>query len=85
MIVGAGGVGIVLEAPGSAATRLGNERVYARLVHSQFANSAYHGAAMNSDHIASELERFLAAVEDLHGITKEEIAEVSLRGAKRQV
>mmetsp|Transcript_20173 Transcript_20173/g.42039 ORF Transcript_20173/g.42039 Transcript_20173/m.42039 type:complete len:1034 (+) Transcript_20173:173-3274(+) len=76
MIVGSGGVGIVLESPAAVDARLGkNAGVYARLVHSQFANSAYHGAAMNSEHIASELERFLASVEDLHGITKEEIAE----------
>ena len=71
MIVGAGGVGIVLESPASAASR---PQIYSRLVHSQFANSAYHGAAMNSEHIASELKRFLARVEELHGITKEEIA-----------
>ena len=77
MIVGSGGVGIVLESPADVDARLGkNAGVYARLVHSQFANSAYHGAAMNSEHIASELERFLASIEDLHGITKEEIAEV---------
>ncbi|GMI01618.1 hypothetical protein TrVE_jg9820 [Triparma verrucosa] len=73
MIVGSGGVGIVLESASVATPR--SAPILAHLIHSQFSNSAYHGAAMSSPHIASELTRFLADVEKLHGITKEEIAQ----------
>lgn len=68
MIVGSGGVGLVLERAASA------EAPLAKLLHSQFTNSAYHGAAMCKNHIASELRRFLADVKSKYGIDKEEIA-----------
>mmetsp|Transcript_40995 Transcript_40995/g.123701 ORF Transcript_40995/g.123701 Transcript_40995/m.123701 type:complete len:705 (+) Transcript_40995:9788-11902(+) len=48
--------------------------VRARLLATQYSNSAYHGAALDRAHIASELKRFLADVELLHGICKSEIA-----------
>jgi 3-oxoacyl-(acyl-carrier-protein) synthase len=48
--------------------------VKARLVATQYSNSAYHGAALDRKHIGQELKRFLNDVELLHGISKEEIA-----------
>ena len=49
--------------------------VKARLLATQYPNSAYHGgAALDRKHIASELKRFLTDVELIHGISKAEIA-----------
>lgn len=45
-----------------------------RLIDTQYSNSAYHGAALDQDHIASELERFLQALERKYGITRQAIA-----------
>ncbi len=46
----------------------------ARLVATQYSNSAFHGAALDRRHIASELKRFLAALKAEHGISPEQIA-----------
>jgi len=75
MIMGAGGVGLVIETPESAAKRslVNPLSIKARLLATQYSNSAYHGAALDRDHISSELDRFLVAVEEEHGITREEI------------
>lgn len=45
-----------------------------RLIDTQYSNSAYHGAALDQHHIASELERFLQALERKYGITRQAIA-----------
>ncbi|EJK77540.1 hypothetical protein THAOC_00626, partial [Thalassiosira oceanica] len=45
-----------------------------RLLATQYSNSAYHGAALDRKHIASELDRFLTSVEVVHGIGRAEIA-----------
>ena len=84
MLLGAGGIGMVLETEKSAKERLssaahagsacGPIEIKARLLASQYSNSAYHGAALDRKHIASELKRFLADVENKYGITKDDIA-----------
>ena len=84
MLLGAGGIGMVLETETSCQERQkkliigggnGEEALTkARLLATQYSNSAFHGAALDRTHIASELKRFLADVEFIHGVTKAEIA-----------
>ena len=82
MIIGAGGIGMVLETELSCEERMklpaipGCEpcQIRARLLATQYSNSAFHGAALDRKHIASELKRFLNDVELVHGISKAEIA-----------
>lgn len=82
MILGAGGIGMVLETELSCQERMklpvapGCQpcQIRARLLATQYSNSAFHGAALDRKHIASELKRFLNDVELVHGISKAEIA-----------
>lgn len=78
MIMGAGGIGLVLETELSSLERQKNcpnpFEIKARLLATQYSNSAYHGAALDRKHIASELKRFLTDIELIHGISKAEIA-----------
>ncbi|KAL7508844.1 hypothetical protein ACHAXN_005918 [Cyclotella atomus] len=81
MIMGAGGIGMVLETEASCQERIAMPipgfqpcRISARLLATQYSNSAYHGASMDRKHIASELKRFLTDIEMIHGISKAEIA-----------
>jgi len=46
-----------------------------RLIDTQYSNSAYHGAALDQNHIAGELARFLGNLEKKFGITRQQIAE----------
>jgi len=78
MLLGAGGIGMVLETEASSIERLKYSlnpfEVRARLLATQYSNSAFHGAALDRYHIGSELIRFLDDVELIHGIGKAEIA-----------
>lgn len=82
MIMGAGGIGMVLETEASCQERMAAMpmpgfqpcRMSARLLATQYSNSAFHGASMDRKHIASELNRFLTDIEMIHGISKAEIA-----------
>eukprot|EP00529_Nitzschia_sp_RCC80_P008964 CAMPEP_0113503472 /NCGR_PEP_ID=MMETSP0014_2-20120614/34172_1 /TAXON_ID=2857 /ORGANISM="Nitzschia sp." /LENGTH=1200 /DNA_ID=CAMNT_0000398461 /DNA_START=254 /DNA_END=3856 /DNA_ORIENTATION=+ /assembly_acc=CAM_ASM_000159 len=78
MLLGAGGIGMVLETELSSLERqkisMHPFEVRARLLATQYSNSAYHGAALDRKHIGSELKRFLDDVELIHGICKAEIA-----------
>ena len=82
MIMGAGGIGMVLETESSCQERMNFPaapgcqpcQIRARLLATQYSNSAFHGAALDRKHIASELKRFLNDVELVHGISKAEIA-----------
>ncbi|CAM9432976.1 unnamed protein product, partial [Hapterophycus canaliculatus] len=47
----------------------------ARLLETQISNSAYHGASMDKNHIAEDLERFLVAIERNWGISRKALAE----------
>ncbi|GKY98380.1 hypothetical protein MPSEU_000795600 [Mayamaea pseudoterrestris] len=79
LLLGAGGIGLVLETEASSVNRQKLPahafQIKARLLHTQYSNSAFHGAALDRKHIASELQRFLADIELVHGISKTEIAE----------
>ena len=76
MLLGAGAIGLVLETEASCIDRRisGSVEVKARLLATQYSNSAFHGAALDRKHIAAELKRFLTDVELIHGINKSEIA-----------
>ena len=79
MLLGAGGIGMVLETEVSSDRRLRLSSqppfsVKARLLATQYSNSAFHGAALDRKHIAKELKRFLDDIELVHGICKAEIA-----------
>ena len=84
MVLGAGGIGMVLETEKSAKDRIlavaskstasTTVEIKARLLATQYSNSAYHGAALDKKHISSELVRFLKAVEEKYGITKDDLA-----------
>jgi 3-oxoacyl-(acyl-carrier-protein) synthase len=78
LLLGAGGIGMVLETEMSTLERQkltpDSFQIKARLLATQYSNSAYHGAALDRDHIGKELKRFLEDIEMVHGITKAEIA-----------
>ena len=79
LLLGAGGIGMVLETELSMLNRKqhalpGSFAVKARLLHTQYSNSAYHGAALDRHHIGSEFKRFLQDIELVHGISKAEVA-----------
>ena len=82
MILGAGGIGMVLETESSCQERMKLPaikgcnpcEIRARLLATQYSNSAFHGAALDRKHIASELNRFLSEIEIVHGISRAEIA-----------
>ena len=78
LLLGAGGIGMVLETELSVLERQNIMpfpfEVKARLLATQYSNSAYHGAALDRKHIASELARFLTDIEMMYGINKAEIA-----------
>ena len=80
MVLGAGGIGLVLETEESAAERQKTSpsssfKPKARLLATQYSNSAYHGAALDRYHIGRELVRFLADIDMRYGISKADIAE----------
>ena len=78
ILLGAGGIGMVLETEISSIERLRCSlnpfQVRARLLATHCANSAFDGSALDRHHIGSELIRFLDDVELIHGICKAEIA-----------
>jgi len=78
MLIGAGGIGMVLETKCSFLQReisIGSEAtIKACLLGTQCSNSAFHGAALDRKHIASELNRFLSDMELIHGICKTDLA-----------
>lgn len=82
MILGAGGIGMVLESEEGANRRysmapknpLRPAAYRCRLIGTLFSNSAYHGASLDRHHIAHEFERFIASVEKEQGISRVDIA-----------
>ena len=87
MLLGAGAIGMVLETePGARERWAANaalrssfsgelkNMVRCRLLATQYSNSAFHGAALDRHHIASELDRFLTDIELAHRIPRAEIA-----------
>ncbi|GMF10097.1 unnamed protein product [Phytophthora lilii] len=75
MIVSSGAIGLVLESPLAFAERpVAASKKTVRLLATQYSNSAYHGAALEPNHVGQELVRFLQRVESDFGITREDIA-----------
>lgn len=87
MILGAGGIGMVLESEEGARRRYALSKAAApegtparaqafkcRLLGTLFSNSAYHGASLDKDHIALEMERFVSSVESEMGISRADLA-----------
>jgi 3-oxoacyl-(acyl-carrier-protein) synthase len=87
MILGSGGIGMILESEEGARRRYALALKYSstpspsyrapfkcRLLGSLYSNSAYHGASLDKQHIAEEMERFIATIEQEHHITRQEIA-----------
>ena len=86
MILGSGGIGMVLESEEGArrrhetALKYGQAHAFkrpafkCRLLGTLYTNSAYHGAALDREHIAEEMERFVSSVEKEHSIHRSEIA-----------
>lgn len=77
MLLGAGAIGMVLETEASLLKRQETcplVTTKARLLSTQYSNSAFHGAALDRQHIGEELTRFLTDVELVHGISKADIA-----------
>jgi 3-hydroxy-3-methylglutaryl-CoA-synthase len=87
MILGSGGIGIVLESEAGAMRRFEQQAVYptpgikprsrpfrCRLLGTLVSNSAFHGAAMDRNHIAQEFERFISSIEKDLNISRKDIA-----------
>lgn len=81
MILGAGGIGIVLESEEGANRRFAltspstrQAAFKCRLLGTLYSNSAYHGASLDKEHIAEEMERFVSSVEKEQGIPRRELA-----------
>jgi 3-oxoacyl-(acyl-carrier-protein) synthase len=87
MILGSGSVGMVLETEAGAKQRFDHALEIAapiksrtksafkcRILGTLFSNSAYHGASLDREHIAEELERFIASIESERGISRQDIA-----------
>lgn len=74
IVLGSGGVGFVVEATKAVVCRGNLSLIRSYLVASQYSNSAFHGAALDAKHIASELNRFLTTVEAEHDLTRDHIA-----------
>jgi 3-oxoacyl-(acyl-carrier-protein) synthase len=88
MVVGCGGVGIVLERDDAFACRASAWRALrcsimpelrvrnpCRVIDTHIANSAYHGASMDTKHMTACLETFLQRIEREHAIGRGIIAE----------
>ncbi|EQC31700.1 hypothetical protein SDRG_10493 [Saprolegnia diclina VS20] len=74
MLLGGGAVGLVLEAESATIARGLSTPSTVHLVASQASNSAFHGASIDKEHLAHELNRFLSTIEAEHGISRAMIA-----------
>jgi len=72
MILGAAACGLVVERRAHLETA--RVRPRCRLLATRFANSAFHGAAMDKTHIAAELEAFVASIEADFGLDRARLA-----------
>ncbi|CAM9651774.1 unnamed protein product [Phaeothamnion confervicola] len=70
----AAGLRTVANGAASGGGGSGRPAVKARLLETQISNSAFHGASMDKNHIAVELERFLGTIQENWGVTREQIA-----------
>jgi 3-oxoacyl-(acyl-carrier-protein) synthase/NAD(P)-dependent dehydrogenase (short-subunit alcohol dehydrogenase family)/acyl carrier protein len=65
-ILGSGAVGLVVERADTVAARgLAGQ---AEILGTRIGNSAFHGTRIDVDHVAGEMQRFVAEVEERHGL-----------------
>lgn len=86
LILGSGGIGMVLESEEGARRRFASAlknndlsvssraAFKCRILGTLYSNSAFHGAALDKEHIAAEMERFISTIEKQQGITRADIA-----------
>ncbi|MEK7721507.1 MAG: beta-ketoacyl synthase N-terminal-like domain-containing protein, partial [Elusimicrobiota bacterium] len=72
LIVGAAAVAMVIE--DETLTRGRGMKPLARLLLTECANSAFHVTRLDTDHVASVMEKFVAKAENIYGLKKEEMA-----------
>ncbi|MDP2866659.1 MAG: beta-ketoacyl synthase N-terminal-like domain-containing protein, partial [Elusimicrobiota bacterium] len=72
LIVGSAAVGMVIEDETLALER--GMKPLARLLLSECANSAFHATRLDTEHVASVMEKFVQKVERIYGLKKEDIA-----------
>jgi len=75
MLLGAGAVGMVLEADSLCAGRSPCRPPLASVLAARHNNSAYHASAIGTQHACKELELLLREVERVHGIHRRELAQ----------
>ncbi|HLE48337.1 MAG TPA: acyltransferase domain-containing protein, partial [Candidatus Thermoplasmatota archaeon] len=72
MIIGMGAVGLVVEGDKEVRSR-GMEPIV-EIVASHIANSAYHGSRLDTEHVATEMDRLLAIAEKRLGVPRSQLA-----------
>ncbi len=72
LIVGSAAVAMVIEDETLALER--GMKPLARMLLSECANSAFHATRLDTEHVASVMEKFVQKVERIYGLKKEEIA-----------
>ncbi len=76
LVLGMGASAIVVETE-SAARERGMTPI-AELLGVHVSNSAFHLSRLDPDHIAGEMEQFLNSLDDVHGVTRQELAAKTL-------
>jgi len=74
MLLGAGAVGMVIEADTALSVRRGCSPL-AKILGVRYANSAYHASAIGQIHACEQLEQLLLDVERIHGLSRSELAD----------
>ena len=74
MILSSGAMGMVLERWNASPGR----PIQGHLLASQYSNSAFHGASLDTEHIVLELTRFFNDIEEKYGLSREYIAKESV-------
>jgi 3-oxoacyl-(acyl-carrier-protein) synthase len=72
IVLGMGAVGLIVESEKSARER--GIKPLCKILGTHMANSAYHGTALDNDHVSSELENFIGRMEKIHKISREEMS-----------
>ncbi|OLS23139.1 MAG: 3-oxoacyl-[acyl-carrier-protein] synthase 2 [Candidatus Heimdallarchaeota archaeon LC_2] len=72
MILGMGAVGLVVESEISAKNR--GIQPLCKVLGTHMANSAYHGTALDINHVSAELEEFISRMEKVHNLQRKEMS-----------
>lgn len=73
MILGMGAVGLVVESEESIKER--GIKPLCKVLGTHMANSAYHGTALDINHVSLELEDFITRMEKIHKFSRKELSE----------